>query len=177
MYAHYLAGSYAALNNLGLLKTADNAYVPETLSHATGGSGRLRQSTNEDPAEDAKSAFLEHDRQMDYPADESYQFSVGSGQSKSAAKASGKPHKIASNLNEIDQMQPVRTEPGSAEGEVPGEYLGIWGKLRNGNNSMPGGHPESSDDTVDRSFRYMDQDDGVRILDGDTAATPASPAV
>lgn len=86
-------------------------------------------------------------------------------------------NKKASNLSEADRLFPLRPSVGSHEDEVPGEYLGVTGKLRNGNDSQPGGWEASPEDTIDHAFHFMDQEDGTRALDGAASAAPASPAV
>lgn len=85
--------------------------------------------------------------------------------------------KLGSNYSESDYQRPLQSNVSTTSETVPGDSLGVLGRLRNSNDSMPGGWREDPADQISRSFNAMDTGEGVRVLDGDTAATPASPGV
>lgn len=309
MTQYYLTGKYAALDKLALLDR-------ERLTPATGDAGRVRGRSNDDPEDTARTAFMNHDQQMNTPGAQSSQLSVGSGQSKRAAAASGYPlqgrmdfqglkisieqrkgavrkwkddstgeegsskmlhpygyirmtegadgdhvdvyvgpnenathayiinqmkkpkkptkgkwtqfdeqkvmlgfrnaqeaknaylgqyndprffgsmtvmsmdefkkkvldkknwgKKLASNLSELDRQLPVRTELTNTFDVLPSQHLGVLGKYRNGNDSLPGGWEATSEDTIDRAFNHVDNNMDTTAVEGNSSATPASPGV
>lgn len=82
-------GSKHALASLGLSKLAAEpefgVAMQENIISSTGDEGRVRHRTSENPNDQARSSFSEHDRQMLFPANASTTNPVGGGQSKAAA--------------------------------------------------------------------------------------------
>lgn len=163
MSLYYIAGQQNALHALSLGKYAGMGNTQEALSAATGDSGRSMGRSNDDPADQVSAAFAEHDQQMGYPADQSSQLPIGSGQSSD---------KTASNYYQEDYDNPRGRGESTAGGD-----LSLLKRYRNNLIEMPGGHETSDEETISRSFSFNDQENGVRVLDNAAGAVPSSPAV
>ena len=81
--------------------------------------------------------------------------------------------KIATNVDDSDQN---RTSTGPAHDRTPGDYLGFPSSSLIGLRTVKG-DPLSPSDTIDRQFRFNDDDSGTRVLDGNSAAFTESPGV
>lgn len=126
-------------------------------------------------AAEAKRVFLQH-----YDSGKFFRHMVAmpyaTFEKKVLSTLHGRIKKIASNtsLEELEDL--ISRGPGSVEGQVPGDHLGLpIGSLVGARHI--GGNAMSPRDRIDRQFRFMDQFDDTRVLEGDTAALPESPGV
>lgn len=118
-----------------------------------------------DSAEEAKKAFLMHyDKPEFFRSINTFTYEEFEEKVLSTLRNSHK--KIANNL--------VDTSPGPAHDRVPGDYLGLPSSSLVGMRSLKG-DAESPADKIDRLFRFHDNVESTRILDGNSSAYPMSP--
>jgi hypothetical protein len=84
--------------------------------------------------------------------------------------------KIGSTANFDGMHNWNRNSAGPAHDQVPGDYLGFPASSLVGLRQVEG-NPMAPSDRIDRMFRFNDQETNTRVLDGNTAAAPADPAV
>lgn len=151
-----LLGKKAALRAVGLLEK--DLYTP-----ATGDSGRLHSRDSENPKALATEGFGSTQKQLDWDSsDMSGSMPVGAGQSKAASNEFSEPliNRSVMGTNYSDKV------PGDALNLPTGSLVGL--------RTIPGlGVTEV--DKVDRAFRFNDQNDGVRVMEGAGMGVPDGP--
>ena len=92
---------------------------------------------------------------------------------KVLATLHGATKKVATNVDDSDEN---RTSTGPTHNRVPGDYLGHTQSSLVGMRSIKG-DDMAPDDAIDRMFRFHDEPTSTRVLDGNSASFPESPAV
>jgi hypothetical protein len=87
---------------------------------------------------------------------------------------------LAKRASDFSAYSPTNTAnhgPGPTHNQVPGDFLGLPMSQPVGYRRIVGGHPETPDEGIARTFRFHDEPTDTYTMDGNTAAQPSGPAI